>query len=206
MADLFFFVSFLVCVGLLIRILWQAIRGNWTACGTTTELLAGFVAAYATVLVALALLLPRRELAPGERKCFDDWCVAVDKLELQPSPSPLCPGAPAPVWVASIQVSSVARRIHQRAPDASPELEDDRGNRYGPCQSRGEHDIHDLLGPGESFPVSVAFAVPPDAHPAGLIVWHGKFPGLIIAGDDQSWLHKPTLFRAKSALLGGTPP
>jgi hypothetical protein len=193
-ADLVFIVSFLFCASMLIRLVWLAIRSQWARWRSTARLLGAFVAAYVSALATAGLSMPRHELAAGERKCFDDWCVAASGAEVQ-STQELCPGSAA-VWVASIEVSSVAKRIHQRAPDASIEVEDTDGKRYAPCAAgAGPRNIRDMLGPGESFSVSLPFGLPLDARPAGLVVHHGAFPGIIIVGDDQSWLHKPTLFR-----------
>ena len=72
-------------------------------------------------------------------------------------------GAAAAVWVARVEVSSVARRIQQLAVDAAIEVEDLLADRR--------------------------------VRPVELIVHHGAFPGVIIIGSDQSWLHQPTLFR-----------
>jgi hypothetical protein len=197
LSDLFFLASVLFCAALLVRLFWLATRKRWAAWRSTARLLVAFVAAYTAMLVAAALAMPRKELTAGERKCFDDWCVAASGLELQPTQA-LCPGAGS-VWVASIEVSSVAKRIHQRAADASVEVENVDGKRYESCGGGGLPNIRDRLGPGESFSVSLPFGLPAGGHPAGLVVHHGAFPGIIIVGDDQSWLHKPTLFRVQPA-------
>ena len=191
--DLVFIPSFLFCAFLLLRLAFLAIRGRWTKCRGTALTLILFVAAYAVALVGLALLTPRRELAPGQRKCYDDWCIAASGVEQQPTAA-LCPGA-ATVWVATLDVASVARRVQQRAPDTTVELEDATGKRYPPCQLAGLKTIRDLIGPGQSISASLPFALPAGARPVGFVVHHGAFPGLIIAGDDQSWLHDPTLLR-----------
>lgn len=191
--DLVFLFSFLFCAVLVIRLLWLPMRRDWPKWLATARWLVAFIVIYATALVATALIMPRRELPVGERKCFDDWCVAASGLELQPSPE-LCPGAAA-VWVASVEVSSVARRIRQRAADATVEVEDLLGRRYASCSAGGPKHLRDMLGPGERFSVSMPFALPAGGRPVGLVVHHGAFPGVIIIGADQSWLHQPTLFR-----------
>jgi hypothetical protein len=55
--------------------------------------------------------------------------------------------------------------------------------------------LSDELGPGESFRVRLPFRLPEDAQPAGLVVHHGAFPGIVIIADDQSFLHPPALAR-----------
>lgn len=195
LSDLFFLVSFLFCASLVVRLIWLAIRGRWAKLKATALVLGVFVGMYAIALIGTALSMPRRELAAGERKCFDDWCIAVKAFQLQSGGS-RCSGAET-VWVTTVEVSSDAKRVHQRAADAAIEFEDASGRRYPPCEQPGLHNIRDILGPGESFSVSLPLALGGGGQPAGLVVHHGAFPGLIIIGADQSWLHSPTLFRLK---------
>ena len=192
--DLIFIASVLLCAISIVRLLWLAVRGRWKPFRSTALFLVAFIGIYATALIAAGLLMPRQELQQGERRCFDDWCVSASAIELQTDRG-LCPGATT-VWVATVEVSSVARRVQQRAADAFVEIEDGSGRRFEACGQSKSRNIRDLLGPGESFSVSLPFALPATARPAGLVIHHGSFPGAIIVGDDQSWLHKPTLFHA----------
>ncbi len=194
-SDLLFLVSLPVLAALIMRLVWLMIRGRWAGVRSAARNLTIFVGVYGLLLVGFALATPRRELGAGERKCFDDWCVAAGALEREPT-AELCPGS-ASVWVASLEVVSVARRVRQRAADASVELEDAEGRRYSPCTVAAAEKIRDYLGPGDSLSISLPFGLPAGARPAGLVVHHGAFPGLIIIGDDQSWLHLPTLLRLK---------
>jgi hypothetical protein len=192
--DLFFLVSVLFIFGLATGIAVSALRRRWKTVGRLSRFLGLFVALYAAVGVCVALALPRRFYAPGERRCFDDWCVAAVGIE-RANDSPCGADNGGLNWVAIIEVSSVARRIRQRAPDARAEMEDDRGNRYRPCAAPAGNSLSDMLGPGESFRVRLPFRLPSAATPAGLIVHHGDFPGVVIIGADQSFLHQPALQR-----------
>jgi hypothetical protein len=201
--DLFFLASFLAALGLCCRIAYCALRRRWDAARRSARWLGLFAAGYAAVLMAVALALPRRFYAPGERRCFDDWCVAAlgAKALDAPADPPCQPGQGGRVWVAEVEVSSVALRVRQRARDARVELEDRQGRRYQPCaeplpagggQARL---LSDELGPGGSFRVAVPFRLPEAASPAGLAVHHGDFPGRVIIGADQSFPHAPALQR-----------
>jgi hypothetical protein len=192
--DLFFLVSVLFVFGMAAGIAVSALRRRWTAVGRLSLFLGLFVALYAAAVVCVALALPRRFYAPGERRCFDDWCAAAVGIE-PANESPCEDDHGGRTWVATIEVSSVARRIRQRAPDARAELEDENGTRYRPCAAPAGNSISDTLGPGESFRVRLPFRLPPAATPAGMIVHHGDFPGLVIIGADQSFLHQPALQR-----------
>jgi len=193
--DLIFLASVFTCLILLLRLGVLALRKKWAKCRNTALTLISFVIAYSIVLITLAFAMPRRFVPPGERKCFDDWCISIARIEHQTG-STLCPGA-SDVWVANIEVASVARRVQQRASDASAEIEDVAGHRYQPCGATGTHTLRDMLAPGESFPVRLAYVLPAGARPAGIVLHHGAFPGVIIVGADQSWLHTPTLLRAE---------
>jgi hypothetical protein len=194
--------SVVVVLVLLVRIAVSAIRAQRDRLVRTTRLLAAYVAGYAVVLVAVALLTPRRTLPQGVRECFDDWCVAGISADAASIAPPGCDGAN--VWIGTLEVSSNARRVRQRAADAAATLEDQAGHRYGPCgtpasggsEPRG---LRDELGPGDSFRVTLAFSLPAGARPAGFVISHGAFPGALIVGDDQSLGHRPTLLSVPGA-------
>lgn len=196
--DLFFLVSVLFVFGMAAGIAVSALRRRWKSAGRLSRFLALFVALYAAVGVCVALARPRRFYAPGERRCFDDWCVAAAGIEpaIDTAESPCGADRGGRTWVATIEVSSVARRVRQRALDARAELEDDRGTRYRPCAvPAAGNSLSDMLGPGESFRVRLPFRLPPAATPAGLIMHHGDFPGVVIIGEDHSFFHQPALHR-----------
>lgn len=96
-------------------------------------------------------------------------------------------------------MSSVAKRVRQRAPDARAELEDEQGVRYSPCGApvsvgtAPPRSLADPLGPGESFSVLVPFRLPIRKQPAGIVMHHGDFPGVVIIGSDSSAFHRPAL-------------
>ena len=140
--------------------------------------------------------MPRRFYSPGERECFDDWCVAA--ISAGAGEARMCRGdGRGVVWVARLRVSSEAKRVRQRARDAAAVMEDRQGNRYASCGNT-VGTLSDEVGPGESFEVRVAFLLPAGAQPAGVVVRHGAFPGVVIIGDDQSFRHAPALLRIAS--------
>jgi hypothetical protein len=191
--DLLFLASVLLVVAMALRIAVSAIRGRWTAVSRSSRFLGLFLGLYAAILMGTAVVRPRRFYAPGERRCFDDWCATA--LETTPSAAQPCgPAEGGRDWIAVVEVSSTARRIRQRAPDAHAELEDEHGKRYQPCAAPPKS-LSDELGPGESFRVSLPFHLPRGAMPAGLVLHHGDFPGIVIVGADQSLLHPPALQR-----------
>ena len=185
LCDLWFLASVLFELALLLLTAVRAMRRQWDSVRRSARLAGGYLAVYAIVLIAVSLVMPRRFLAPGERRCFDDWCVTALAAERN-----------GHQWLAALEISSVAKRVHQRARDAEVEMEDLDGRRYRPCGAPiGGRRMTGELAPGESFQVTEPFCLPRDAQPAGLVIRHGAFPGVLIIGDDQSFLHPPALAR-----------
>jgi hypothetical protein len=203
LSDLFFLAAVLFAAILCARIAASATRRRWQTTARLSRLLGLFLACYAATLMGVALALPRRFYAPGERRCFDDWCAAaLDAKVAEGSMDVPCrAGEGGRNWVAAIEVSSDAKRIRQRAPDARAELEDRHGRRYQPCAAAPTREtgparlLSDELGPGESFRVLLPFRLPDGETPAGLVLHHGDIPGVAIIGADQSFLHRPALQR-----------
>jgi hypothetical protein len=185
------------------RLVVLALRGRWDRSQRVARGLGIYFACYAAILVGVALVLPRRVFAPRERECFDDWCAA--GVSAKPAAAADAPCAAEPgtrIWLATVEVSSDAKRIRQRAPDARALLEDRSGKEYAACGAPlGAHALADEIGPGESFAVVEPFVLPASAEPVGVVISHGAFPGILIVGADQSLLHWRTLLRI--AVTGG---
>jgi len=194
LGDLVLLGSVIVVLVLVVRLAVQAALGRWGAVGRGARVLGFYLGGYAVVLVAVALTMPRESRAARERECFDDWCVAGVRAEPAAADAPCAADAGTRVWVATVEVSSDAKRVRQRAPDARAILEDETGREYAACGAPlGAHVLADQLGPGDAFLVSEPFRLPAGAVPAGVVISHGGFPGLLIIGDDQSLFHPRTL-------------
>ena len=203
--TLLFIASVLLLFGGLVSLGVLALTRRWTALRSTARFLGLYVAAYGVALVAVALSMPRRFMPVGARECFDDWCVAGHSAA--PAPASLnsedCAHTPDQrVWLATIDLSSDAKRVRQRAWDAAAQLEDSAGRRYSPCgPPTGAHTLTEVLDPGQRVQVVQPFVLPAGAVPVGIVVHHGAFPGIVTIGDDQSLLHPPTLLGVQ--LVGG---
>ena len=173
--DLVFLASVAIVLVLFGRVLFFRRGGRY---------LFGFLTAYFLTLVLVGLLSPRRYYVQGQRRCFDDWCVTVIGAR---------PADTGRAWVAEVELSSTARRVRQSARDAGVEIEDEQGRRYEPTAAG--RSLSDELGPGESFRVLLQFQLPDGARPAGLVVHHGDFPGVVVIGADQSLFHAPALMQ-----------
>jgi len=185
--DLLFIASFLATVVVLVLVLIAAIRGRWSM---LRNLLIGwgvFAAVYFGALVAISLATPQRLMSVGENRCWDDWCIAVTKVQRATTTE----GA---LMTVTLRMSSSARRVTQRENGLNVHLIDDRGRRYEPVPSVSAKPFDVPLGPGESAETERVFQVPADSHGIGLAFTHAG-PGKFIIGDDGSFLHKPTIVR-----------
>ena len=183
--DLFFLAAVLTVATLSVLIALSALGSRWETTNRLSRMLGWFVASYAITLILVALLLPRRFYAPGERRCFDDWCVAAKEVKLADTSIavPCAGGGGGRNWIATIQVSSDAKRIRQRARDARAELEDGQGRRYQPCAAALSLQIgpprllSDELAPGESYDVLLAVSAAGRGDAGGLSDASWRLPG-----------------------------
>lgn len=199
-ADLLLLGSVFVLLLGLLALLLALITRRWALLRRLLLGLAIYVGLYASLLVGTALLSPQQVLAMHQLRCFDDWCASVEQVEIQPAIGTL--QAQGSFYLVTIQVTSQARRISQRALDAAVYLLDDRGQRYDPdpqgqqalvASGRAGQPLNSMVEAGGSFTYTAAFDLPAGATRPGLVISHGAFPGRIIIGDDQSFLHKPTI-------------
>jgi hypothetical protein len=185
--DLILIASFLATVVVLVLVLIAAIRGRWSM---LRNLLIGwgvFAAVYFGALVAISLATPQRLMSVGENRCWDDWCIAVTKVQR----ATITEGA---LLTVTLRMSSSAKRVTQRENGLSVYLIDDRGRRYEPVPAASAKPFDVPLGPGDSAEAERVFQVPADSHGIGLGFAHAG-PGRFIIGDDGSFLHKPTIVR-----------
>ena len=201
-SDLFFIVSvFLIATGLF-GLFTAALMRRWDLAKRLGLGVLIYSGVYALMLVGVALLSPQRVMVFHQLRCFDDWCAAVENVEQRPAIGTL--QANGSFYLVTIDVLSQAKRIRQRALDASAYVLDELGNRYDPSpegtqalEAAGQagQPINSWLEAGASFTSIVVFDLPVDIHQPALVFTHGAFPGLIIIGDEASWLHKPTIVR-----------
>jgi hypothetical protein len=187
--DLLFIVCFLASVVTLLSVVILALRGRfahslallkrWTLCALV----------YFAIVIVSSIFWTRTVLQPGEPRCFDDWCIAVDGATHQPS-------AAGDTCTVELRVFSRARRVSQRELNVIVYLTDDRGNRYDPEALPSDVPFSTFLGPEQSVPLTRRFTLPAGARNPALVITHsGGFPiGWFIIGY-ETWFHPPTLVR-----------
>jgi hypothetical protein len=204
--DLVFIACFLSAMIALLRAVFYACRRRWAISVRVLRRLGYGVVAYAIVLVTVSLTSHQTVLRMGETRCFDEWCISVERVaRASEVGNPTAPvRARGIFYVVKVKVSNAARRRAQRAVDARLYLIDPTGHWYdsSPEAQRaldamgvGGNDLTTRMPPGGSFERSVVFDLPREAGDLGLVVSHGNFPGVLIIGDSQSFLHPPTVVK-----------
>jgi hypothetical protein len=185
--DLLFIVVFVAAVVTIIVAIGFASRGRF---GRTIRIVRGYgisLGVYLGIVVVVSLFSPRRIVQMGESRCYDDWCIAVENVR----------GLPAGTgtsYIATLRLSSRARRVSQRESNLVVYLTDDRDRRYDPISEPGATPLNVLLRPEESVVLTRLFELPRDVHAVGVVIAHqGGFPiGWFIIGE-ESWFRKPTV-------------
>ena len=166
--------------------------------------LGSFLALYAVALLSVSLLSPQHTLAMHQDRCFDDWCLSVEWVIRQSSVGapPMLVAARGEFYLVKVRVSSRAKAITQRAPDAQVSLLDASHQRYDPSPSgqqaldatgQGGQVLSSELTPGGSFTRTIVFDLPTGSSHLALVVTHDQFPDLFVIGSEQSFLHQPTI-------------
>lgn len=206
--DLLFLLVVFATAALLVAVIAALAAGRSRLARWLLVLGAAGLVIYLGAVAAVSLASPQRILAVGDDWCFDDWCVAVERVATadalgQGASSVRADGA---FHVVTLRLSNHARGRTQRAASAAVYLLDSQGRRYA-VSSRGQAafaaqhgataPLTATLGVGRSLEVVQVFDLPLDASELGLTIEHpvGFSPGWLIIGDEASWLHKPTIVR-----------
>jgi hypothetical protein len=192
--DLLFILVFVATAAALLFAAYAAIRGRFAQAGRVVLRTAIFWTVYLGIVVAVSLKTPRRVVAIGEQRCFDDWCITVERVSHLPGAGP-GDSAGSPVSVV-LSVSSEAKRVRQSAPDNAVFLENAQGKRYPARPAGAQPSFGTMIGPGESYETIREFDVPMNTQIVGLVVRHGgNGPGSVIIGDDAALFHKPAIVK-----------
>lgn len=201
--DLLFLASALGCgVAFIAAIVAFALRRRVAA----RRLLLGlgaYLLLYALALVGVSTLTPQQTVRMGQRRCFDDWCIAVVQATQTLAVSPNSPVvAHGRFTLVTVRITNAAQRVTQREYGDTLYLLDSAGHHYdvSPAAQRAldaaglsGQPLDAALAPGSSFTHTAAFETPPNATGFSLVIAHATFPGAIVIGDDESLFHRPTL-------------
>jgi hypothetical protein len=183
--DLIFMVLFLTsCVTLMtaaVTFLW----GNRPRAVRILKTFGICFVIYMAIVAVVALAAPQRVVQLGEDHCSDDWCIAVERADHQPTKSGV-------TYTLTIQLSSRARRVTQREKGVRIYLTAAGRQRFDPAPDPTAIPLDVLLHPGEAVETTRVFTLPNDARDVGAVIAHQQsfcFPGCFIIGDG-SLLHK----------------
>lgn len=188
LAFLLFALGTLGGVALLLFLLVSRRRARARVVGLTL-LAAWFV--YLSALVSTSLATGPRLLDLGEDRCYDDWCIAVVGVGRADV------GAQQSLTI-TLQLTNRARRVAQRENGFGVFVIDAAGNRFEPDVDAAEPAFDQRLQPGEVVLTHRTFTVPANVGELWLGLEHTGWdavPGVLVIGDDSSWLHRPTLVR-----------
>jgi hypothetical protein len=190
--DLLFILASLISVVTMVAAAVFAVRGRLPMALKILRLYCVFAAAYFAVAMATAFLTPQRVMSIGEPRCFDDWCLTVEKVDRTAGLSQV-------TFHVELRIFSRARRVTQRANGAWIYLIDNHGRRYSPDPAPSAVPLDAPLRPQESATTLRVFHVPPDARDLGLITGHGgSYCGpmdILIIGSGGCLFRKPTMVR-----------
>jgi hypothetical protein len=202
--DLVFLLAVVGCVLALVALSSFLLRRHWRSARRVALALGSFLMLYAGVLLSVSLLSPQHTFAIHQDRCFDDWCLSVERVVQQRSVGapPMIVAARGEFFLVTVRVSSRARAITQRALDVQVSLLDGSHQRYEPSPrgqlaldaiGGGGQPLSSEVAPGGLFTCTVVFDLPTGSSHLALVVTHGLFPDLFVIGSEQSFLHQPTI-------------
>lgn len=152
----------------------------------------GMLAIYFTFLAGISLASREQVLAPGSEKRFCaldcDLAYAVDdvqRIDLQK------PGRHE--LIVRLRVRSDARAVRMRPSDFRAWLTTSEGARIDPVTVPRPALLGDLA-PGETRTMELQFEIPERAHGLRLAMVEGGWPTRLAIGDENSFLHRKTVF------------
>lgn len=176
-------------------VMYRAIRGRRAS---AVKLFAGWAicaVVYVIVSTSVSYFKPRHVIEEGQDWCFDDWCIAVERVTRTPSSD-----HGHTVYTTDVRVFNDAR---------SPEgaegfwvyLRDDDDRRYEPLPGSWIDVVSARVGPHEFARTSISFVVPDGVGKLGFVTGHGGgspcglIPSLIEIGQGACLFHRPNMIR-----------
>ncbi len=184
--DLLFILVCLLSVVTLLAVLGNVTFGRGNRALRILRVYGGLVAIYLAIVVVTSLISSREILKVGESKCYDDWCIGVERFDRTIAASKV-------TYRVTLRLSSRARRVSQRERGVAVYMLDTRNRRFDPVTDPSAGPLDSLLRPQQSVYSVRVFVLPTDAKIAGLAIAHeGGFPieWFIIGGGP---FHKPPI-------------
>ncbi len=156
----------------------------------------GALGIYVTILVGVSLASHERVLAPGAEKRFCaldcDLAYSVEELYRADHASP-----GRDVLIVRIRGRNDSRSARMRPSDFRAWLLAPNGARIDPVTVPA---VLGELGPGESRAMELQFEIPERSQNLRLAVAEGGWPSRLAIGDENSFLHRLTVFQIQEPL------
>ncbi len=202
--DLALIIAFLTTLVALVVILVNLLRGRFAAAKTQAVRLAIGLSIYIAIVAITGALAPQTVLTMGQARCYDEMCFAATSATQAKSlgtPSNKM-SAHGKFVVVSITITNEGHSRAERESLASVELIDSHGNRFAPSLE-GQNAYESVHGtqppltsridPQETITTTQVFDVPTDSSDLAVHFGHAPGPDLLVIGDDECLLHKPTV-------------
>lgn len=148
-----------------IWMIYLSMRGRRTHARRVLIRWGASAAAYLVISLGASTTRHERSIGLGERWCFDEWCVSVDRVTRRRA-------AVGAIYTLDLQAYNAGRRP-QRALYPWMFVRDADGRRYQPVTPDWVAAVETSIAPHESHRFSVDFRVPPDARQLGFVTNHG---------------------------------
>jgi hypothetical protein len=191
-SDALMLLTAAVLLVLAVATLVQLARRRAAAAAGLAAAAAAIVVVYGAVDLAVGFSSRPLRLAPGDFKCFDDWCATMRGAREHRADRTV---------LLEVQLQNRGRGRAMRSDLARAYLEVPGGARVEP---RDGSALLAFLQPGQAADVTLAFPAPPNVRDARLVVVEGDGgfgPGTFEIGGEGSVLHA----RAGWPLTGVTP-
>ncbi|HZF29456.1 MAG TPA: hypothetical protein VE907_10080 [Gammaproteobacteria bacterium] len=174
---------------------YRAIRGRRAGALTLLARWGLCAIAYLIVSAGVSVFKPTKIVALDQDWCFDDWCIAVERVTSGPSAE-----LGRAVYTTDVRIFNAAR-----SPEAVKGfwvyLRDELDRRYEPMPGSWVDVVTAPVAPHSSARTSIAFVVPQDVRELGLVTGHGSgtpcalVPSLLEIGQGGCLFHRPNMIR-----------
>ncbi len=191
MATLIFFLTILISLVLVIRIVIKAILHKNTV--ATFRILGTVLFLYTLLWTIFYFKSSVKEASFGTDICFDDWCATVTKIDKQEILGNEKPNGQ--FIIVHIKMSNRARGIAQKPSEPRVHIKDETGHSWA-FSSQGQQALNNLIGNQvsidqrlelhESLETKLVFDIPKEAKNLHILIEEGPFITKLLFQEDKS--------------------
>ncbi len=173
----------------------SAMRGERRKARRGVLWIAGAWAVYLLTLFAVSVRQRGRSVAMGEAQCYDEMCFTVQGADEMEG---FWARGQERVRLLRVRVAITNRGKGRPESEAliRSYLVDGQGRRWDEVRGLSGVRLTARVAAGDTVVSEPVFRVSKDATELGLVLTHGHWqPGVLVIGDPDSWMHKPTVVR-----------